>query len=558
MGDIAIGDESGLVSGRPHAPHEELELPQLAPAALPTRSSFDGCSTAPLPLRRLLRRSLLLLLLRPPPPPPPPLPPPMPPPPPPPMPPLQPPKPPPPPQPPPRPTPPPPTTHGTSGGALTEGGRRAPARWPAGAAGWGRHPVDEDERALRKERLQAASVEEVEEERSVPQAVEADLRESRVAAAAEGEPAREESEIDRSESRARESASESVEEAHEGWWWVAVEEEREPWKRSGGGSGEQVESESSSRLVEVRCSCRPCSCKSVAGAAAVAVAGRGAAEWGVLLLVAGLPSGEGGEHGGDVRSDEEAPVQQMAQEVATAAAAAAEAGAEEEAGAVSDEEALVQLMGRKAAAAAAAAGEAAVAAAGAAGPKPGLCVATVAGKEVSETGLRFDLRAAAGAVREISEIDATDDSRDAIDDSVSSRDATDDASEPRGGCEDEDELRHERSRDERRVVLVMLLASPPAGRLANRAGPRMSLRRRGERPPLGRRGSPPRLSNTELRMSEAVQVKEVLRLCSECLTVRSVMGCCTSGRDERRLASGDTSTCCSAAGDGMGGGAAWT
>ena len=65
MGDIAIGDESGLVSGRPHAPHEELELPQLAPAALPTRSSFDGCSTAPLPLRRLLLKLLpqpLLLL----------------------------------------------------------------------------------------------------------------------------------------------------------------------------------------------------------------------------------------------------------------------------------------------------------------------------------------------------------------------------------------------------------------------------------------------------------------------------------------------------------------
>ena len=118
--------------------------------------------------------------------------------------------------------------------------------------------MDDDERAFRKERPHAASVEEVEEERSVPQAVEADLRESRVAAAAEGEPAREESEIDRSESRARESASESVEEAHEGWWWVAVEEEREPWKRSGGGSGEQVESESSSRLVEVRGSC---SCK---------------------------------------------------------------------------------------------------------------------------------------------------------------------------------------------------------------------------------------------------------------------------------------------------------
>ena len=426
--------------------------------------------------------------------------------------------------------------------------------------------MDEDERALRKERLHAASVEEVEEERSVPQAVEADLRESRVAAAAEGEPAREESEIDRSESRARESASESVEEAHEGWWLVAVEEEREPWKRSGGGSGEQVENESSSRLVEVRCNCWSCSCKSVAGAAAVAAAGaatvaaagRGGAEWGVLLLVAGLPSGEGGEHGGDVRSDEEAAVQQMAQEVAAAAAAAAEAEAEEEADAVSDEEALVQQMGRKAAAAAAAAGEAAVAVAGVAGPKPGPCAATVAGKEVSETGLRLGLRVTAEAVREISESGATDDSRDATDDSVSSRDATDDASEPRGGCEDEDELRHERSRDERRVVLVMLLASPPAGRLANRAGPRMSLRRRGERPPLGQRGSAPRLSNKELRMSEAVQVKEVPRLCSECLTVRSVMGCCTSGRDERRLASGDTSACCSAAGDGMGGGAAWT
>jgi hypothetical protein len=197
VGDIAIGDDSGSASGRPHAPHaphapheEELELPQLAAAALPTRSSFDGCSTAPLSLRRLLRRSLLLLLRPPPtlpqpllrptptptptPPPPPPPPPPQP---------SQ------PSQPPPRPTPPPPTTHGAAGGALVEGGRRAPARWPAGAAGWGRHHVDEDERALRKERLHAASVEEVEEERSLPQAVDADLRSSRVAGAPEGDPA---------------------------------------------------------------------------------------------------------------------------------------------------------------------------------------------------------------------------------------------------------------------------------------------------------------------------------------------------------------------------------
>ena len=50
------------------------------------------------------------------------------------------------------------------GARLVGGGRRAPARWPAGADSWGledeRPPVHEDERTLRMERLHAASAEE--------------------------------------------------------------------------------------------------------------------------------------------------------------------------------------------------------------------------------------------------------------------------------------------------------------------------------------------------------------------------------------------------------------
>ena len=281
-------------------------------------------------------------------------------------------------------------------------------------------------------------------------------------------------------------------------------------------------------------------------------------------MVAGLSSGEGGEHGGDVRSDEEAPVQSVAHEAAAAAAAAAatEAATEEEAVARPDEEAPVQQMGPSAAAGAVAA--AAAAAAKVVGPKRGSGEATVgAGEatgEVSETELRAEtelrlvLRAAAVAVREISERDATVDSRGATVDS-----ASDAVSGPRGGCEDEDEdeLRRKRSRD---VALVVWPASAPAGRLAERAGPRMSLRRRGGRPSLGRRGSPapPRLSTTDLRMSEAVPLKEAPRLLSECLTVRSVMGDGTSGRDERRLRGPGDSATVSDAGDEVGGGAART
>jgi len=199
---------------------------------------------------------------------------------------------------------------------------------------------------------------------------------------------------------------------------------------------------------------------------------------------------------------------------------------------------------------AAAAGEVAAAAAAAevVGPKRGSGEAAVGEMEVSETELRaetelrLDLRGAAVAVREISERDATVlvDSRTAG--AVDS--ASDAASGPRGGCEDEDkdELRRKDSR------------------LAERAGPRMSLRRRGGRPPLGRRGSsaPPRLPTTDLRRSEAVQLKEAPRLLSECLTVRSVIGGCTSGRDPRRLRGLGDSAAGSDAGDEAGGGAAST